>query len=166
MRINRITEHVDKKGTPDTMTNISTRTNAMRLIKAAVLIASAALMVGCDAVIDCFDNDGPVFSNTTLEPATLNQVYSHSIGASVKNELFDDRFDYDFTLLSGSLPPGITAVASGQRNLLITGTATELGTYTFVLNVFVDDGLNATDSNLCYRNRDREFQLVVKQDGA
>ncbi len=137
----------------------------MHLIAAVALIASTTLMLGCDAVIDCFDNDGPVFNNTTLETATLNQVYSHTIGASVENELFDDRFDYEFSLLSGSLPPGITVVPVGQRDLLLTGTATELGTYTFVLNVYVDDGLNATDSGLCYRNRDKEFQLVVEQDG-
>jgi len=128
-----------------------------------LLLVSASTITGCDAVFDCLDKDGPTFDTTTLMPAVLNQEYIDNIVVSVENEPRDDRFIYNFTLLSGSFPEGISAQPSG-RTLVLSGTATELGTYQFSLNVEVDDGLTVAQSGLCFRNREREFTLLVGQE--
>jgi len=96
-------------------------------------------------------------------PAVLNQEYIDNIVVSVENEPRDDRFIYNFTLLNGSFPEGISAQPTGRR-LVLSGTATELGTYQFSLNVEVDDGLTVAQSGLCFRNREREFTLFVGQE--
>lgn len=129
----------------------------------AVIVFIAAALGGCDAVIDCLDNDGPVFSTNRLEPATLNQVYEQTITASVENEPSDGRFDYEFDVNNGSLPEGVTWRQSG-RQIVFSGTPTELGSFTIDINVEVDDGLNPADSGLCYRTRTRGYILLVKQD--
>jgi len=145
------------------MTN-SISNHTTQIAKAGVVL-SVVVLSGCDAVLDCLDNDGPVFSTNRLEPAILNQVYSQTIKASVENEPFDGRFEYDFDVNNGSLPAGITWRESG-REITFSGTPTELGTYTIDINVEVDDGLNPADSGLCYRTRTRGFILLVEQEGA
>ncbi len=134
-------------------------------LKTLTFVGIGLTLIGCDAVLDCVDNDGPVFStDPTLPAAILNQQYLQTIQASVRNEPRDDRFDYDFTIINGALPPGITTESSSGLYTL-RGTATELGTYNFEINVFIDDGLDPTSSGLCFRNRSREFELVVQQEG-
>ncbi len=133
--------------------------------KLPVMIICALLALslsGCDAVVDCIDGDGPALDTSGLQPATLNKEYLHTIRASVRNEPFDDRFEYDFAIIGGALPAGISGIESG-RSFTLTGTPTELGEFTFRLNVFVDDGQNAFDSGLCFRNEDRNFTLLVNQ---
>ncbi len=143
-------------------TSLVRPTGLLKIITAAAL---AGIVSGCDAVIDCVDNDGPDFTTRTLPAATLNQEYQETISASVQNEPFDSRFEYDFTIVSGALPAGISTSQSGQL-FILNGTPTELGTYTIELNVFVDDGESALDSGLCFRNRARTFNLVVEQDSS
>lgn len=147
------------------MLNTATTGTSQKTIRIALLLSFAALISGCDAVLDCLDKDGPVFNTTSIEPATLNQVYSQNIVVEVENEPFDDRFDYEFRLLSGTLPPGISATPAG-RILVLSGTALELGEYNLEIYVEVDDGYSPADSNLCYRNRTREFQLIVQPDNS
>lgn len=135
-----------------------------RFVKALAL-ASTMILAGCDAVVDCLDNDGPVFNTSVLEPATLNQVYSQTISASVDNEPNDGRFIYEITQISGTLPPGITAEQRG-RAYVFSGTPTALGTFNVEINIEIDDGLDAAESGLCYRNRSRSFALFVVQDNS
>lgn len=130
-----------------------------------IAVAGMTILSSCDAVIDCIDNDGPEFRDTSLLPATLNQVYLDTIRAAVNNDPFDDGFEYDFDIISGRLPAGISTDQTG-RTFTVSGTPTELGDFTFELNVFIDDGLNITDSGLCFRNKSREFTLTVNQDAS
>ena len=137
--------------------------NIARRLSVFSILVSTVTLAGCDAIFDCLDKDGPTFDTTTLMPAVLNQEYTDSIIVSVENEPLDDRFDYNFTLLSGSFPMGITAQPTG-RTLVLSGTATELGSHQFRINVTVDDGLTEAQSGLCFRVRDREFTLLVEQE--
>lgn len=146
-------------------TRIQVTSTVAHLARSYVLIGIATMLVGCDAVVDCLDNDGPVFRTTSLAPATLNQVYQETIRAAVDNEPFDDRFEYDFNIVNGVLPAGLSTTQAG-RSFIFTGTPTELGTFNIEINVFVDDGQDAVDSGLCFRNRSREFSLVVAQDAS
>jgi len=136
----------------------------IRHVKTLCLIGSIVTLGGCDAALDCIDNDGPEFSTTTIMPAALNQVYRADIEVSIRNEPLDDRFDYRFRV-TGNLPPGISSRSSG-RTLELSGTATELGSYLFEVTVEVDDGLSAAESGLCFRVRDRDFTLLVEQDNS
>lgn len=119
------------------------------------------LLSGCDAVVDCLDNDGPEFNKGQLSSAVLNQVYSETIRASVNNEPQDQRFDYRF-VLSGALPAGVTVASVGQ-SYLFTGTPTESGSFPLSLYVEVDDGLNAQDSGLCFVSHTTDFVLQVEE---
>jgi len=129
-----------------------------------LMVSVTFTLGGCDVITDCLDDDGPVFNRSTLPPATLNQVYTETIVASIENEPRDDNFDYSWSITDGALPVGITTMVSGRRYTL-SGTPIELGVYDFQVNVTVDDGLDSESSGLCYRNRSKNFQLQVQQDG-
>ena len=134
-------------------------------LASGLLVFVAGLLTGCDAILDCVDNDGPVFRTSALPTATLNQTYSETIEVSINNEPFDDRFDYEFSIIRGILPNGISTTEFAN-SLLFRGTPIELGTFELEINVFADDGLDSIDSNLCYRNRSRNFTLLVEQDNS
>ena len=123
------------------------------------------MLNGCDVLLDCIDADGPVFDTSAIDVAVLNQVYTQEIVASVENEPFDSRFVYNFAISDGTLPPGISATAVSQK-FILTGTALQLGSFPFKLSVAVDDGISPQQSNLCYRSRDRDFNLTVVQDSS
>jgi len=125
------------------------------------LLLLALSLYGCDAVLDCLDDDGPVFNKGTLEQAVLNQEYADEIVASVRNEPFDARFDYRF-VFTGSLPQGVMAFQSGRR-FVFEGTPTESGLFRFTLYVEVDDGLDPYRSNLCFRSRSTDYRLTVRE---
>lgn len=137
------------------------RLNTMVMTKIFSALICLGLLTGCDAVLDCLDNDGPVFNKVELRPAVLNQVYSDSIIASVRNEPQDQRFDYQFSL-SGQLPAGIVADPVAQ-NLVFRGTPTVAGEFPFKLYVEVDDGLDAQQSGLCFVSRTSDFVLRVSE---
>ena len=62
--------------------------------------------------------------------------YSGVLIASVKNDPDDDSYAYRFSIVSGSLPPGITMARSGRRALL-DGTPAVAGTFTFEIQTTV-----------------------------
>jgi hypothetical protein len=140
----------------------------MRLIKSIFALMFSMTLSACDvfldAAIDCLDGDRPQYNRSVLPEPILNQAYRQVIQASIKNEPYDDRFVYDFTL-SGSLPTGlVTEIVN--REVLIIGTPVELGTFT--LGLFVEVRLpssgpfNQTDSGLCSSKRGRNFELTVQ----
>ena len=133
----------------------------MSIVKYFATGLIAVVLSGCDGVIDCLDNDGPVFDKAAIRPAVLNEEYTEIIRASVNNEPQDQRFTYLFQL-TGQLPAGITTRVAGQQ-FLFTGTPTESGSYPLSLFVEVDDGLNAQDSGLCYVNETENYVLVVSE---
>lgn len=73
-------------------------------------------------------------STTALPNATLNQSYSANVQAS------GGIAPYTFTLLSGSLPPGLTF-----NNGAVTGTPTQTGS--FSISVRVNDSTSPSGSN-------------------
>jgi len=112
-----------------------------------IILLSPAIS-GCDvlwdAAIDCIDNDKPVLSPGVLPNPILNQVYEGRVHVGIRNEPYDDRFNYRFRL-SGSFPPGMQTEAV-KRDFFISGTPTELGDYTFTVQVTVEDEYFGDDS--------------------
>lgn len=75
----------------------------------------------------------PAYVNVYVEDiasATLSHAYSESVTAS------GGATPYTFTLLSGSLPPGITLSTAG----VLSGIPTSTGTYTFTVEATDADG--------------------------
>lgn len=91
-----------------------------------------------------------------LKKATLNQNYFEVIKAGVKNDNDDDSYQYSFSY-DGALPDGITASSSG-RSFELRGIATEVGTFTFQVNVDVAFG---SDTATCYESASNSYTLVV-----
>lgn len=127
------------------------------------IAASTVLMAGCDQLIDlaldCIDRDGPEFNKTLLISPVLNQVYTETITVSIENEPLDDRFDYDFAI-SGRLPTGLQTEEIG-RQLIFSGTATELGAFQFQVSVEVSHRNGNLDSGLCFTTESQAYQLTV-----
>jgi hypothetical protein len=132
---------------------------------ATTLILSSSLS-GCDALldltIDCIDNDGPVLSPGVLPNPILNQEYNQVVHVGIRNEPFDDAYDYLFEL-RGRLPSGIQFEGAG-RDLRLFGTATELGNFNFEVNVAIEDGIgNFNDtSGICFTTDSIDYQWTVQ----
>lgn len=149
-----------------------------------ISLAGLTLLAGCgpltDLAFDCIDDDGPVLSPRFIPNPVLNQSYEVRINASIENEPFDDSFNYDI-VISDTLPPGLSAFVF-ERQVRITGAATELGSYTFDISVAVDDpdsgnfnnngsdnsnfsinGYPGNTSGLCRVNTQRTYELTVTQ---
>ena len=144
-------------------TNTSTSARAVKSATAIGITASALLLAGCDQLIDlafdCIDRDGPEFNKTLLISPVLNQVYSETITVSIENEPQDDRFDYDFAI-SGQLPAGLQTQELG-RQLIFSGTATELGDFQIQVSVEVSHRNGNLDSGLCFTTESQAYQLTV-----
>jgi len=147
--------------------NVGCKQSSARALKVLVALMLAMLQSSCDvfldAAIDCLDGDRPQFNRSVLPNPILNQAYRELIQASIRNEPYDDRFIYDFTV-SGRLPAGlVTEIVN--RDVLVIGTPTELGTFTLGLFVEVrlssSSAYNHADNGLCSTRYSRNFELVV-----
>ena len=92
-----------------------------------------------------------------LANPVLNQLYDELILVSIRNEPFDDSFDYQFTL-TGELPEGIETESDG-RTFRLLGTPIELGEYRFSVRVDVigTDNLFNNTNGLCLTTDTRNY---------
>lgn len=131
----------------------------------AILLVSLTL-TACDQLsdwaIDCLDDDQPELAPTSLPNPILNQEYSETIVASIRNEPYDDSFSYTFQLL-GSIPKGLQT-ETVRRELRIFGTPTELGDFNFSITVEVTDGGRGTSniSGLCSTIDTEKYEWSVQ----
>ena len=114
------------------------------------------------AAVACIDNDKPVLSGALPNPV-LNQEYDGIINVSIRNEPYDDSYDYTFELF-GDLPPGMTTENHG-RQIRLVGTPTMSGEYNFKIRVKVEDGRNGENrtKGLCYTVDNEIFHWKVQQ---
>jgi hypothetical protein len=114
-----------------------------------------------DLVLDCIDDDQPELSPSTLPNPILNQVYNQVIHVGIRNEPYDDRFDYTFTL-SGNIPTGMQIEVLG-RDFRLIGTPTELGDFGFTVRVDVE-GNNITNdtTGLCSTTDSQSYRWTVQ----
>lgn len=113
------------------------------MIKKILIIVLAGSLSGCDIILDeifdCINQDEPQFNYNQFPTAILNQVYSHTITASIKNNSNDNRYDYRITF-NGNLPNGLALIRDGNdRTITVAGTPIELGEFYFTLHVKVED---------------------------
>lgn len=149
---------------------------AKRVMRLLVIVLSSLSLSACnpltDLIFDCIDDDGPVLSPRIIPNPVLNQSYDVRITASIQNEPYDDSFQYDINV-SQTLPPGLV-VDVFERQIRITGAATELGSYAFDVSVAVEDpyrnhnvhfdnDYDGTTSGLCRYHIQRTYHLNVIQ---
>ena len=96
------------------------------------------MVFGCGDPIDFIEDlvRYPVLEIESLPVGRLYVPYSGVLVASVKNDPNDDSYAYRFSVVSGSLPSGITLVRSGRRALL-QGTPTAVGRFTVEIKTTV-----------------------------
>jgi len=129
-----------------------------------LLVTAVLWLSGCDYIVDCLDGDGPVFNRGSLPSPVLNQVYEETIRVSIENEPRDDWFRYAFEY-SGRLPQGISTIANG-RDFILTGTPTEMGTFSIEVLVQVrgrdnNPTFSTGTSGLCYTSRAKKYTFSV-----
>lgn len=133
------------------------------LLPAAVLIGS---LTGCNAIDGLGGCEGPEFDQAILEPVELNQQFVRIISVNIPGTDDDDAFRYRFDR-NGSLPNGVRIDQDDQepRQMILTGTPTELGSFPFVVSVRVSDGLTETDCDDLNASRTFTLDVVVENMG-
>lgn len=144
----------------------------LRMMKHCYLIIALLISFltfnGCEDVLDCIINVRPELHNKTLARATVDEFYSETITAEIKNEPNDNGYDYYFSI-SGNLPEGIDVIYD-YRDVIIEGVPLESGRFTFrvfldveaIDNYYYDDfGNRRYNDPLCSDNTSRTYTLVV-----
>jgi hypothetical protein len=103
-----------------------------------------------------FVDPGLQIENETVKPATIGQAYSDTFSAKgvvTLNPPTGSDAQATWSLLSGSLPPGLTLSAQG----LLTGTPTSEGSYGFAVKAQNGNAVDTKDYTLTVRQ-----PLIVK----
>ena len=120
-------------------------------------------------MFDCIINARPSLPSKKLIDGQIGTYYDESIQASVENAPNDDSFIYHLSIDEG-LPPGISYYQEGRR-IILTGTPSSIGTYTFRVSLTIDypeatvNGEPLSDSNnICFGNDStyRNYTIVVQ----
>ncbi len=133
-------------------------------------VVETVVEVTVDAVVDatvtaafaCIDNDKPVLSGALPNPV-LNQEYNGLVHVGIRNEPYDDSYDYTFNLY-GDYPPGMR-IENNDRQIRLIGTPTLPGVYNFNIKVRVEDGpYGANQTKGLCRTTDKEsYQWTIQQ---
>jgi len=120
-------------------------------------------LLSCDEVFECMLGLEPEINEPSVDQAFIGEPYFDTISAEVKNEPFDNAYDYYFDVV-GELPEGID-ILFFYRRIELTGTPTEAGRFNFTVYLTVesfDDGFVDT-SPTCKDEVSRDFTLLVKE---
>lgn len=155
---------------------IASWVKGQKCLQPLIMLVLCFALSGCDILLDealdCINNDEPKFDQATLPDAILNQEYSASLTASIRNNPFDELYHYAFDYI-GALPSGIdTRHQRGSEILHFEGTPTRLGVYDFELRVIAYDTYYFFDydqanrhyddgDSLCRRRHNQRFQIRV-----
>lgn len=130
-----------------------------------LILACSLLAVGCvDDTIDSLTAERIQISEKPPPEGRVGVPYAFRITAEVKNSSADKEFDYRFSLLDGTLPPGTsfeTNRETGNDFAEIVGTPATPGSYTFAVNVkSVDLEIERDQGGL--QNADSEGNSSIK----
>jgi len=135
-----------------------------------ILLISFFSLTNCVDILECIINIRPELSSKKLEVAHNNQYYFDSITAEVKNEPYDDGYDYYFTV-SGEIPEGIE-VFYEYRKVIFKGVPQESGRFNISVYLYVEainecyyddvEGRERCHDPLCDNNASRMYTLKVR----
>lgn len=140
----------------------------MRKFLSLFFMLTILSFISCQDILECIINRHPELPNKTLELAEVNQFYTESIQAEIKNEPLDDSYIYYFSI-DGNLPRGIDFYVD-YRTVVFEGVPLVAGSYSFKvrLNVkqesnYLDDcesSLNDCDG-LCSESTSKLYTIIV-----
>jgi hypothetical protein len=117
-------------GSLSNLTNKSaTYTASGTLSSSAVIQATSVSDPTQTANATMFVVPDPTISTTSVANATVGTIYDAVVSAS------NGSSPYNWSVSTGSLPPGLGLVVASLSSVTITGTPTAVGTYNFTLQV-------------------------------
>lgn len=138
--------------------------------KSAHLLLSFILLsfTGCQDILECIINRRPELVNKTLAVAQVDQYYTETITADIKNEPLDDYYSYYFSI-NGELPRGIE-YSIDYRTINLEGIPLDSGSYKFKVRLGAAQYNNYSDAcenqlndcdGLCEESTTKEYTIVV-----
>lgn len=140
----------------------------MKKLVSVVYILMILLFISCQDILECIINRHPELSNKTLVSAKVNQFYSETITANIKNEPLDDNYDYYFSI-DGELPQGIEYYIE-YRTVILEGTPLVSGSYNFKVYLSAVQSYNYSEAcennfndcdGLCKESTSKVYTIVV-----
>ena len=140
----------------------------MKKLPSSFLVLSFLLLISCQDALECIINKHPELSNQALSSAQVDQFYSDTITAQIKNEPSDDNYNYYFSI-EGALPSGMEFFID-YRTIIIEGTPLVSGTYNFTVRLTVEQADNYNDDcentlndcdGLCGDTTSQAYTLLV-----
>jgi hypothetical protein len=101
-------------------------------------------LISCQDILECIINRHPELSNQPLASAQVDQLYSETITAQIKNEPLDDNYDYYFSI-DGELPSGIEYYIE-YRAIILEGIPLVSGSYSFKVMLSAEQSYNYSDT--------------------
>ncbi|RNC89878.1 MAG: hypothetical protein ED555_10530 [Allomuricauda sp.] len=125
------------------------------------LMGMLFLLQGCDEIAECVFGINPEIHDKRLAVAFVGEPYEDIITAEVSNEVFDNDYIYNFDVF-GDLPPGLR-FDFDRRAVVVYGIPEEEGTYSFTVELFVEnfDEGGYDGSPTCNESTERQFLLRV-----
>jgi len=138
----------------------------MRKCLSLLFMSTLLSFISCQDILECIINSHPELPNKTLEVAQVNQFYTESIKAEIKNEPMDDSYEYYFSI-DGNLPRGIDYYVD-YRTIVFEGEPYLAGTYNFTLRLSVEQSYNYECENelnncdgLCSDSTSHVYTIIV-----
>ena len=140
----------------------------MEKVLTLLLLLTFLSFFSCQDALECIINKHPELSNQPLANAQVDQLYSETITAQIKNEPSDDNYNYYFSI-EGALPSGMEFFID-YRTIIIEGTPLVSGTYKFTVRLTVEQADNYSDDcentlndcdGLCGDTTSQVYTLIV-----
>jgi hypothetical protein len=140
----------------------------MKQLTNFLFFVSFLCIYSCEDIFECIINRRPELANKTLAIAHVDQFYSEVITADIKNEPYDDGYDYYFNI-EGQLPRGIEYYIE-YRKVILEGIPLVSGNYNFKVRLSVVQIANYNDEcesrfndcdGLCEKSTSKEYTLLV-----
>jgi hypothetical protein len=128
-----------------------------------IIVIGFLTFLSCDEVFECVLGLEPEINETNIEQGFVDEPYFDTISAEIKNEPFDNAYDYYFEVV-GDLPEGID-VLFFYRRIELSGIPLEAGRFNFTVYLTVEtmeDGFIDT-SPTCKDEVSRNFTLQVNE---
>jgi len=131
------------------------------LIPFLILLSSCELL--SEEINECIFKIAPKLPDKTLSQGRLGTPYNESISAYIKNA-DDGSYDYRFSI-EGNLPPGIQYQSDG-RLLELTGTPTQVGSFSFKVKVTLPNVISGVGDGFCFaKDSDKKtYKIQIKEN--